>query len=971
MFLLPPMKHHGSQLVQISGAHQHEHEHDDELSTDDGTRRRFLEIMGASIALAAGVGCTRPTTEFLMPYVEAPEQVLPGIPKYYATASVVNGIAQGVIVESHLGRPTKIEGNPKHPGSLGATDVLSQACVLDLYDPFRSKVIMRGEASDSWDAFTLGFQAALAPIRAAKGAGLRILTETVVSPTLGAQVNEVLAQLPQAKWHQYDPAGCHSSREGARQAFGRYVHTYYRLENADVIVSLDSDFLACGPGNTRYARDYAFGRRVRGSNTKMNRLYVAESSLTPTGGKADHRIQLNPSEMNRFALELAAAIGVPGVNAPANQEFGKWIAPLAQDLKAHRGRSAILVGEAQSPVLHALVHAMNAALGNAGQTVIYTDPLEVRAEDQIASLKQLVNDMEAGSVKMLLILGGNPVYNAPADVNFTAALSKVPFSAHNGLYPDETSRLTNWHVPESHFLETWGDARGYDGTVTILQPLTEPLYFSHSHIELLELFFETPSATSQAIVRNYWQSAMKESNFDRWWRTSVGTGLIANSALPPISPALQPIDTAPLTQSGNSGSLDLLFRPDPYIYDGRHASNAWLQELPKPITKLTWDNAVHVSPRTAARLHLANQHLVELKYRGQTVEGSVWILPGQADDTITVHLGYGRQNAGVVGNGAGFDAYRIRFSDALWHASGIEVRPTGKMYPLATTQMQKTEEGRDLAVSRPIAAYRENPDLVRQSHPDPAPDETLYPQWKYSGYNWGMAIDLTACVNCGTCVIACQSENNIPTIGKGEELFRRDMHWLRIDTYYTGDWNAPSGALYQPIPCMHCENAPCELVCPVQATLHSDDGLNDMVYNRCVGTRYCSNNCPYKVRRFNWKLYADWYTEQLKMLENPNVTVRSRGVMEKCTYCVQRIREVEIRAKNEHRSIRDGEIKTACQQACPTEAIVFGDMNNPETHVSRLKREKLTYSLLGDLNTRPHTTYLAEVRNPNPDWEKA
>ena len=982
--------HKGSPFVQIGGtgsgragsgeSHEHSHEHHShehhahehagEEAASEGTRRRFLEVMGASIALAAGVGCTRPQTQFLMPYVDPPEQVIPGVAKYYATAAVKNGVAQGVLVESHLGRPTKIEGNPAHPASLGATDVLSQASVLDLYDPYRSKEVIHKDEVSSWDEFTLAFGNALNPIRANKGRGLSILTETIVSPTLGSQMRKAIAQLPEAKWHQYDPAGAHASREGSRLAFGKYVHTHHRLENAEVILSLDSDFLAVGPASTRYARDFAFGRRVRGSNTRMNRLYVAESSMSSTGGKADHRIQLKPDDIARFAMELSVALGLPGT--PAGQSYAHWMTPLVNDLQSHRGRSAILVGEGQPAALHALAHAMNVALGNAGQTVIYTEPIEERAEDQIASLKELVGEMNAGQVQLLLILGGNPVYNAPADLDFKSALRKTQFSVHHALYPDETSQLTHWHLPESHFLEAWGDARAYDGTITILQPLIEPLYFSHSQIEVMDLFSQTPTWAGDRIVRSYWEQNSKAADFDRWWRQSVGGGLVQGSAAATISPAIQQVDTANLVEANNAqGRLDLVFRTDPYMYDGRYASNSWLQELPKHISKLTWDNAVHVSPATAKRLRLENQHLVRLEYQGRSVEGSVWISPGQADDTFTIDLGYGREAAGPVGNGAGFNAYRIRTSDALWQAKGIAVHPTGKMYPLATAQMQMTEEGRDQIVSRPVDLYRNSPDFLKSSHPEPGYEETLYPHWKYSGHNWGMSIDLTACVNCAACVIACQAENNIPVVGKTQQLMNRELHWIRVDSYYVGNWDSPSEVLSMPVPCMQCENAPCESVCPVQATLHSADGLNDMVYNRCVGTRYCSNNCPYKVRRFNWELYADWYTEQLKMVQNPDVTVRSRGVMEKCTYCVQRIREAEIKAKSEDRYIRDGEIKTACQQVCPTQAIVFGDMANPQTQVSRLKKENLNYSLLAELNTRPHTTYLAELRNPNPDWGKA
>ena len=932
----------------------------------EATRRRFLEIMGASIALAAGAGCTRQPTEFIVPYVDPPEQVIPGKPKYYATAALVNGIAQGVIVESHLGRPTKIEGNPAHPASLGATDVLSQACVLDLYDPDRSKEILnRGEVS-SWEEFVQNFRRMLEPIRMARGKGLRLLTETVISPTLGDQISQVLAQFPEARWHQFDPAGSHSSRDGAQRAFGRSVNTFYRLDRADVVLSLDSDFLTCGIASTRYARDYADRRRIRGANSSMNRLYAVESTMTATGGKADHRLALRPTDIGRFAADLAAAVGVSASTANPAAEYSDWLKAVSADLMAHRGSSAVIPGECQPPELHAFCHAINAALANAGKTVSYTDPIEVHPEDQIGSLRQLVQDMNAGTVELLLILGGNPVYNAPADLDFARALGSVRTSIHVSLHPDETSARTHWQIPETHFLEGWGDARAFDGTVTILQPLIEPLYNSHSHAEMLDLLLRFPGRTSYEIVRAYWAPHASTDDFEGWWRQSVRAGIVAGSALPEIQPAVQKLEAAGAVQPAGGSGLDLVFRADPYIYDGRYANNAWLQELPRHMTKLTWDNAVHLSPATAKRLKLANQDQVQLRYRGRAVEGAVWILPGHADDAATVHLGYGRTHAGVVGNGAGFNAYLLRTSDALWHGQGVELHPTGKTYKLASNQLHEEMEGRNLAISAPVAAYRNDPDFVKKTKPDPPADETLYPPWLYAGYSWGMSIDLTACVNCSACVIACQAENNIPVVGKEEVLVRRAMHWLRVDVYMDGTREHPQ-VTYQPVPCMHCENAPCELVCPVQATNHSADGLNDMVYNRCVGTRYCSNNCPYKVRRFNFLLFSDWYTEQLKMQRNPDVTVRSRGVMEKCTYCVQRIREAEIRSQVEDRYIRDGEVQTACQQVCPTQAIVFGDMNNTGNRVAGLKREKLNYSLLADLNTRPHTTYLAELRNPNPD----
>ncbi len=929
----------------------------------EASRRRFLELMGASIALATGAGCTRPPTEFVMPYVTPPEQAIPGVARYYATAAVTNGIAEGVIAETHLGRPTKIEGNPRHPASLGATSVLSQASILDLYDPFRAKEVTKNNETASWDQFTVELHAALEPIRKANGRGLSLLTETVVSPTLGWQLQRVLEQFPEARWHQYDPAGPHSSRKGSLNAFGRYVNTYYRLDQANVMLSLDSDFFTYGPASTRYAHDYAFGRKVRGSNTQMNRLYVAESTLTSTGGKADHRLQLKYSDIGRFGVELAAAIGVPGVAAVSSPRFERIIGPLSQDLLANRGRSAILVGENQPPALHALVHAMNAALGNAGHAVAYTEALETRPENQIESLKTLVAEMNAGTVKILLIINGNPAYNAPNDLGFSDALARVQTSIHFGLYHDETSQHTVWSLPASHFYESWSDARAFDGTVTILQPLIERLYDSRSEVELLDLLVEMPNRASRTIVRSYWQQQAGAYDFETWWRKAVGEGMIPASSLPESQPALQPIDVGSLLAS-DSG-IELTFRANPYLYDGRYAGNAWLQELPRHITKLTWDNAIHVSARTAERHGLRHQQIARIKVGTQYVEGAVWLSPGQPDDSIMVEFGYGRSRAGPIGTGIGFDAYRIRTTTGLWHVPNIEVSNTGATYPLATTQMNKSQHGRDLVVSQPITTYQRDPRFAQKAHPQPSYNDTLYPHWEYPHYNWGMAIDLTACVNCQACVIACQAENNIPVVGKQQVLFNRWMHWLRVDVYYEGDWSEPS-ARFAPIPCMHCENAPCEVVCPVQATVHSSDGLNEMIYNRCVGTRFCSNNCPYKVRRFNFLLYADWFTDQLKMQRNPDVTVRSRGVIEKCTYCVQRIREAEIRAQMENRKIQANEVKTACQQVCPTAAIVFGNINDSASEVSRMKAEPLNYGMLTELNTRPHTTYLAELRNPNP-----
>jgi molybdopterin-containing oxidoreductase family iron-sulfur binding subunit len=929
----------------------------------DANRRRFLELMGASLGLAGLTGCTRQPTEFIVPYVDPPESAIPGRPLYFATAVPVDGIAQGVIVETHLGRPTKVEGNPDHPASLGATSVLSQASVLDLYDPDRARVVTYQGQVRGWNEFVGALREAIEPLRAGKGAGLRILTQTVCSPSLGAQLAAVQKALPEAKFHQYHPASWHSARSGAQMAFGRQVNTYFRLDRADVVVALDSDFLACGQSNTRMAHDFA-ARRRRGDRLDMNRLYAVESSLTSTGGKADHRLPVRWAEVETVARILAAGVGVKGVAAPAAVAQREWIDALVRDLQDHRGASVVIPGDHQSPAVHALAHAVNAALGNVGNTVAYTEPLETGPVDQIASLRELIEATQAGNVQALLILGGNPVYDAFADLDFATHLRKVKTVLHVSLHADETSQQCDWHVPQRHFFEDWSDARAFDGTVSILQPLIEAFYDSHSFAEVFDAVLQNPPRSGYEILRTYWMGQHKGPDFEQWWRKSVHDGLISDSALPEIKPALS-VDWSRVPARQGTSGLELVFRADPYMYDGAYANNSWLQELPHPITKLTWDNAVHVSAATAQRLGIENQHVVKLQYRGRTIEGCAWISAGHPDDSVTIHLGYGHTHLGRTANGAGFNAYLLRTSDSPWSGDGLQMERTGRLYPLASTQMQQYMEGRTLIVENTAEGYRNDPEFVSHLLEEPGPNLSLYPRWNYPGHAWGMSIDLTACVNCNACVVACQAENNIPVVGKEQVLSRRAMHWLRIDTYFKGEGENPS-VYYQPVPCMQCEDAPCELVCPVQATQHSSDGLNDMVYNRCIGTRYCSNNCPYKVRRFNFLLFQDWITDSIKLQRNPDVSVRSRGVMEKCTYCVQRIREAEIRSQDQDRPIRDGEIQTACQQACPTQAIIFGDINGGANRVTKLKAEKLNYALLAELNIRPRTTYLAELRNPNP-----
>ena len=950
---------------------------------EDGAegRRNFLKLMGASLALGGLAACTRQPSEFIMPYVKQPEELIPGRPLFYATATTLNGVANGVLAESHEGRPTKIEGNPGHPATLGACDAFSQASVLQLYDPDRSQTaLLEGEVR-AWGDFFGKLREALAEQAPKRGGGIRILTETVTSPTIADQIRQIQTQYPAMKWHQWEPAGPHNARAGANQAFGQPANTYYDLTGANVIVSLDSDFLASGAGNLRYARQFAARRRVREGNVAMNRLYVAEPMPTPTGSKADHRLPLRAGDVEEFAWALATSLGA--ANGPKNGENNdiyKWIGAIARDLQNNKGASVVIAGEYQPPIVHALAHVMNANLANVGKTVFYTDPLEANPADQQTSLQDLVKDLDAGAVDLLLVLGGNPVFNAPVEMGMRDRLQKAKLRVHLSLFNDETSEVCQWHLPEAHYLETWGDARTFDGTITIQQPLIEPLYGGRSVLQVLNMLNEKPLTSPYELVKGYWAGQHKGADFEAWWRRSVHDGIVADSALPLKALAVRGgAITSPAGTRRLGGTLEVIFRPDPTIYDGRFANNGWLQEMPKPITKITWDNAAIMSPATATRLGLPTVDtldwdstgvpMVELTYQGRKLHAPVLVQPGHANGAVTLHLGYGRTKAGRAGTGVGFNPYGLRTSQAMWHDVGLEAKRASGSYVFATTQNERVlDTRRHIYRHASLEEYKKNPEAPHEGAETPPRELTMYPEYKYDGYAWGMAIDLNSCTGCGACVVACQAENNIAVVGKDQTRRSRNLHWLRVDAYYSGDPNNP-GIYNQPVPCMQCENAPCELVCPVQATTHSAEGLNDMVYNRCVGTRYCSNNCPYKVRRFNFYLYQDFETPSLKLLRNPDVSVRSRGVMEKCTYCVQRINEAKIDSERENRKVRDGEIKTACQQTCPTEAIIFGDINDPSSRVTKMKAEKLNYAMLADLNTRPRTTYLASLRNPNPEIE--
>ncbi len=935
------------------------------------SRRNFLKFTGASMALAGMTACTKQPLEKIHPYVDTPEDIIPGVPLNFATAFIHRGYASGVLVESHEGHPTKVEGNPQHPASLGATDIFAQASILNLYDPERAKVVKNLGRISTWDAFIDALKTHLAKQAAGQGSGLRILTETITSPTIANQIHSVLDKFPKAKWHQFEPATRDNVKKGAKLAFGKIYDTQYNFKKADIVLSLDADFFSNMPGHLSYTRQFT-ERRKKTDN--MNRLYAVESTPTLTGAMADHRLALRAGEVVAFAALVAKELGVAeqmGLSIKGDtsslQQYQKWIRALAGDLNRHRGSCLVVAGEYQSPEVHLLAHILNAALNNVGHTVFYTAPVEANPVMQVDSLTELVQEMQAGAVDMLIMLGGNPVFNAPADLNFFDALDKVDFRVHLCPEDNETSLYSHWLIPQSHYLEMWSDALAYDGTASILQPLIAPLYGTKNSHDLLAVLLDESGKASYDIVKEFWKSKHKQSGFETFWETSVHDGFVANTTFKPRKVALD-VQVRKI-EIPSSEKLDVNFRPDPNIDDGRFVNNGWLQELPKPLTKLTWDNAVLMSPATANSLHVANEEMLELDAGYGSVKLPVWIMPGHADNTVTVHFGYGRKICGKVGLGSGSDVYPLRVSESLWNAGNIAIKKTDETRRLASTQEHSSMENRHLVRSAPLTEYLEHPEMFQEMEEVPPPEMSLYPPWDYSGVAWGLVVDLNSCVGCNACTVACQSENNIPVVGKEEVLNGREMHWIRLDRYYEGEPENPA-THHQPVMCMHCEDAPCEVVCPVAATTHSPEGLNEMIYNRCVGTRYCSNNCPYKVRRFNFYKYADFDTDVLKLMNNPDVSVRSRGVMEKCSYCVQRINAVRIEAEKEDREIRDGEIVTACQQVCPADAIVFGNINDKESRVAKLKADSRNYGLLTEIGTRPRTSYIAKIKNPNPEIEQ-
>lgn len=1057
-----------------------------------GSRRTFMKIMGASLALAGAAtlpACRRPEHDILPYSQKVPEETIPGKAVYFATSMPLpGGGAEGLLVESHEGRPTKIEGNPLHPINRGKSSVWSQASVLNMYDPDRLTDPVHTDSNllpTSWDAFTLWARKHFATYDTTRGDGIAVLIDKRTSPTLSAMKDKFLKRWPNAMWVPYDPVEGDEAIRGTAIAFGRPMRELYSLEKANVIVSLDRDFLQQEPNSLPMARGFAAGRRVESTKDAMNRLYVVESDMSITGGKADHRFKLAPTLIPAFAVKLAKAVlaltGVKGTPALANALNGitvpqgvtikdELITAIAADLVgkggANLGKSAIMAGPTQPATVHALVHALNEALGNIGQTVNYLPMSEDEAASSAQGIGALAQAIDDGKVKSLVCLNANPVYNAPAELGFAAKFKKVPNRITLSVDSNETVEASNWRLNGAHFLESWGDTEAADGTIAPIQPLIAPLYLGKSDIEVLAIILAERVTDGYEIVRSVWQERTKDANFEKLWRRTLHDGVLANSTPAPakidgvcdrVAVALPAMT---LSSGPSDAAMDVVFTVG-HVGDGRWANNTWLQELPHTSSKIVWDNVAYVSPATAKRLSLTQSKetdkkqgavLATLTIGDKSVDIAAWALPGLPDNVAIVPLGYGRHVCGRVGVGVGFDSYSVRGSASRRVASGAKLaRVTGKSdwYHISSTQTHGSMEGRqvlretdmrrwqahgdyvapitdaygnsfqlnaaeqmaELAESPATTSIYTNPFNRSAGDPDPNNLDAKGKPPAYSvGPQWAMTIDLSTCTGCNVCTIACQSENNIPSVGKMEVSKYREMHWIRVDRYFTGDdENSPDSMAFQPVACVHCENAPCETVCPVNATVHGPEGINYMTYNRCIGTRYCANNCPYKVRRFNFfdfgvaKFNGDYIGKELlhghgpdnvnlvpprlrdrldeisKMHMNPDVTVRSRGVMEKCSYCIQRINEARVEVKlKDLPGIPDGTFQTACQQACPTDAIVFGDELDTTTtyknedgagrtgsRVHNWRRNARSYALLGFLNTRPRTSHLLAVRNPN------
>jgi len=1010
----------------------------------DVSRRRFLQVMGAGMAFAGLTGCKgiRRPEMHILPYNKMPESLVPGVAQFYATTLSLSGDAIGLLVEAHEGRPTKIEGNPSHPASLGSTSRQHQATILDLYNPERSQTPYYQSQPSTWDTYGKEVNLLFASMRQGGvnggngGEGLCFLSGYTASPSFRALRDYTAQVFPKAKWFVYEPINRDNALQGLYALTGQALEPLYHFDRAKRVLAIDCDFLDSEPFSVAYARAFAQSRNPDLGQAGMSRLYVVESHYSLTGGSSDHRLRVKPSAIPFLVASLAKELQAQGLNLSGvdvaslpslstSDTSTAWIKALATDLIQHRGQSIIAVGKYQPPAVHALAHALNMALGNVAansvQATVELRPSVVHAlnaadpkgapENSVASLRALGQELDAGKVDALVILDANPAYSAPADLGFAAQIAKAKLSIHLGPELDDTGVLCTWHLPMSHYLETWGDAIAYDGTSSIAQPLISPLYSTVDATELLAALSGYPKTQSHAIVQDTWskhlgkgqgegQGAADALSFEKTWRRWLNDGIVsAGSASGTNAPGISLnasslnalLKTFSATSTSSTGDIEIILREHPNLGDGRFANNAWMQEVPEPMTKLTWDNAALMSPKLAEKVGIRqdlldsdntgspmagylHRPMVRLTVNGQSLDVVAWVMPGMAEDTVLLHLGFGRMHVGAVGEEAGVNAYTFMTAANPFAPGTASVGKLDRTYPVASTQDHWSMGKRPLVRDGKLDDYLDNPtDYASEEkwneHP---PEQSLWSDDSRGDYDftkgmqWGMAIDLNSCTGCNACMIACQSENNIPSVGKEQVMLGRDMHWIRLDRYFAGDIDDPE-LEFQPMTCQQCENAPCEEVCPVGATVHSHEGLNDMVYNRCVGTRYCSNNCPYKVRRFNFFNYNNGLAETEKMRFNPDVTLRFRGVMEKCTYCVQRINRARIDSENQgHELIADGAITPACGQACPSQAIVFGNINDPESRVAKLKQHPRNYGVLRDLNTKPRTSYLARVRNPNP-----
>ncbi|HLS19813.1 MAG TPA: 4Fe-4S dicluster domain-containing protein [Paracoccaceae bacterium] len=929
-------------------------------------RRTALKLGAAAFGMAGLTACDAPEEEIL-PYVDQPEGLIPGSPQHYATTLLAEGFGIGAVIESHEGRPTKVEGNPDHPASLGATDAVMQVACLGLFDPHRSRLPLRGGEGAGWAEIDLMLAALGQQMRSNGGADLAILTGPTTSPSLGALLDGLRREYSGLRIYRHAPLGT-----PAIEICGQRVMLRPRLEKASVIFSLDADFLGEGPGKLAHARGFAARRSVTNDPSvppAMNRLYAVETTATITGAMADHRWGIRPSALGAVAAALAARLtGAQASNAMLPEGETPIPPPaldaIAEDLHRAGDQALVLAGPHLDPALQNLAAAMNSALGSMGQSIEAFEADGFSPEVD-GGLTEFLDDI-ATRRGAALLLETNPVYTAPGDLDVEEALAEVPLSIHLGLYRDETGMLCNWHLPAAHVLESWGDARAFDGTASPIQPLIRPLYNGRTPAELLAALLGQPATSAHEITAAHWAG---RGVSPIGWNLALKKGLFEGAGIAPVTLDCGPIEEAlaALPPAKPPAALELRILPDPYLRDGVHASNAVLQELPRPLTKTVWGNAASIAPATAREMGIESEDLVELVINERSAQIPAWIQPGHPEGVVSITLGFGRRRAGEDAYQRGTDAYPLRASDALWTRQGVELRKLGIRGQIITLQHHHRMEGREPVRRATLADYVDNPDIIHEGH-DPPPDRSLYSEWGYPGHAWGMVIDQSVCIGCNACVQACQAENNSPVVGPEQCDLGREMHWLRIDRYYAGPEETPE-TLFQPVPCMHCEKAPCEIVCPVNATVHTHEGLNAQVYNRCIGTRYCSQNCPYKVRRFNffgYNPFDEGNSAATAPAMNPNVSVRSRGVMEKCTYCVQRIQAASIRADIERRPIAEGEVMTACQQACPTRAISFGDLNRAGSETGRLRAHNLDYELLGHLNTRPRTTYLGRLSNPNP-----